>query len=325
MTECIVKQCTICLSKLAKYRCPKCEIETCSVDCVKAHKSQTGCNGIRKRDEYISKSEYDESAWISDLLLLQDTSQHVSLAKRKRNDYESKKHKFNQMDQENGFVVKDELVKRALTKNILLIRAPHGLSKRKSSHVSFRKRKAPQSTHASSDCMHPESVEFFWSVQVCVRNVQLVNESEESRTFYLHKLHEDVPMKEIISRSLKSIEKQKQSDDAECDDVSMCSVYIKAEKCRGKADAAESFRKLNPDQTLQQVLTGSVVYEVPFFLITTTEQYIEEPCDQCWENSVKYAQEILCVNKDSFQRPGEADDEVKTNAKCSVHACSNLN
>ena len=41
--------CSICKEVEHKYRCPKCSVLTCSLACVKAHKSEgLGCSGIKE-------------------------------------------------------------------------------------------------------------------------------------------------------------------------------------------------------------------------------------------------------------------------------------
>ena len=52
--------CAQCGTDVAKYRCPRCNIRTCSAGCVKAHKDDTGCTGKRDRTAYVSLREFDD-------------------------------------------------------------------------------------------------------------------------------------------------------------------------------------------------------------------------------------------------------------------------
>ena len=52
--------CAQCGTDVAKYRCPRCNIRTCSAGCVKAHKDDTGCTGKRDRTGYVSLREFDD-------------------------------------------------------------------------------------------------------------------------------------------------------------------------------------------------------------------------------------------------------------------------
>lgn len=44
--------CEMCSSLAAKYTCPGCEINTCSVNCVKEHKTTYDCDGKRNKTAY---------------------------------------------------------------------------------------------------------------------------------------------------------------------------------------------------------------------------------------------------------------------------------
>ncbi|KAI9504537.1 hypothetical protein BX070DRAFT_222347 [Coemansia spiralis] len=68
----IKEKCEICEESLAKYRCPGCLARTCSLQCSKRHKSNTGCSGKRDRTEFVKKAKYNENTLISDYSFLQD-------------------------------------------------------------------------------------------------------------------------------------------------------------------------------------------------------------------------------------------------------------
>ena len=52
--------CQVCSDKEAKYKCPACSIQTCSLDCVRKHKSDQRCPGKRPRSDHIRISEFDD-------------------------------------------------------------------------------------------------------------------------------------------------------------------------------------------------------------------------------------------------------------------------
>lgn len=52
-----LEKCEVCLGKKAIYTCPKCEVRTCSLDCVRTHKKELSCNGIRDKTKYIPKDK----------------------------------------------------------------------------------------------------------------------------------------------------------------------------------------------------------------------------------------------------------------------------
>lgn len=65
--------CCICSNQEFKYRCPGCQLKTCSLDCCKQHKIRFNCNGIRDKTKYVKISDFDQSTFISgnfDLVIL---------------------------------------------------------------------------------------------------------------------------------------------------------------------------------------------------------------------------------------------------------------
>jgi len=69
-------RCSLCQNH-AKYRCPRCALRTCSVDCVKAHKEVSGCTGIRDRTAYIALNKFTEMDLQSDYRLLEEAANVV--------------------------------------------------------------------------------------------------------------------------------------------------------------------------------------------------------------------------------------------------------
>eukprot|EP00208_Stichococcus_sp_RCC1054_P005978 CAMPEP_0206148042 /NCGR_PEP_ID=MMETSP1473-20131121/35395_1 /ASSEMBLY_ACC=CAM_ASM_001109 /TAXON_ID=1461547 /ORGANISM="Stichococcus sp, Strain RCC1054" /LENGTH=482 /DNA_ID=CAMNT_0053545227 /DNA_START=176 /DNA_END=1620 /DNA_ORIENTATION=- len=69
--------CTEC-GKDAKYTCPGCQAQTCSLPCSKGHKDRTKCTGKRKRTGYVPLNSYDEAILVSDFHLLQEAGVNLS-------------------------------------------------------------------------------------------------------------------------------------------------------------------------------------------------------------------------------------------------------
>jgi hypothetical protein len=57
--------CGFCSEQQAKYRCPRCGIQTCSLECSKGHKLKTGCKGQRDKTAMVRMAEFDENNLIS--------------------------------------------------------------------------------------------------------------------------------------------------------------------------------------------------------------------------------------------------------------------
>lgn len=59
------KLCHICKEKDWKYTCPRCLVHSCCMTCIKRHKLDTDCSGIRDKTSYVPLREYNESNMMS--------------------------------------------------------------------------------------------------------------------------------------------------------------------------------------------------------------------------------------------------------------------
>jgi len=66
-----LKSCEICDKNPSLYRCPRCFICTCSLQCCLAHK-QKGCNGKRDRAAYCALENFTDSQLASDYFFLEE-------------------------------------------------------------------------------------------------------------------------------------------------------------------------------------------------------------------------------------------------------------
>lgn len=57
-----VTVCTTCHDAPARYRCPACPSNTCSLACSKSHKTTTPCSGQRNRVGFIPRSKFDDAS-----------------------------------------------------------------------------------------------------------------------------------------------------------------------------------------------------------------------------------------------------------------------
>lgn len=56
--------CAICHTSVPQYKCPRCNIRTCSLACVKKHKSWSQCSGERDQTAYVPKSRLTTAAGV---------------------------------------------------------------------------------------------------------------------------------------------------------------------------------------------------------------------------------------------------------------------
>ncbi|OBZ90192.1 Box C/D snoRNA protein 1 [Choanephora cucurbitarum] len=78
------KLCQLCQLRDWIYTCPRCLIHTCSVECVKQHKQNSTCSGVRDKTSYVSLQKYTESNMMSDYTYLEDVSRQTDNFTRSR-------------------------------------------------------------------------------------------------------------------------------------------------------------------------------------------------------------------------------------------------
>lgn len=66
------------------YTCPRCLFHSCSLTCVKTHKTAKNCNGIRDKTAYVALQKYTESHMMSDYTYLEDVSRQSDNLTRSR-------------------------------------------------------------------------------------------------------------------------------------------------------------------------------------------------------------------------------------------------
>ena len=49
VTRIVKDLCQQCMVIEHKYKCPRCSFLTCSLTCVKVHKGETGCSGVKEK------------------------------------------------------------------------------------------------------------------------------------------------------------------------------------------------------------------------------------------------------------------------------------
>eukprot|EP00931_Biecheleriopsis_adriatica_P067328 TRINITY_DN41485_c0_g1_i1.p1 TRINITY_DN41485_c0_g1~~TRINITY_DN41485_c0_g1_i1.p1 ORF type:complete len:412 (-),score=107.65 TRINITY_DN41485_c0_g1_i1:27-1229(-) len=75
--------CQACGIAESRYRCPACDMRTCSAACVKAHKTVFGCTGKRSRAEMVAPlNAFTDNVLLRDYGLLEDVDSAVDRADR---------------------------------------------------------------------------------------------------------------------------------------------------------------------------------------------------------------------------------------------------
>ncbi|KAB7505962.1 Box C/D snoRNA protein 1 [Armadillidium nasatum] len=64
--------CQVCDENEAKFKCPRCELCSCSLLCVRKHKTENNCNGVRDRLKMMPKENMDNFTLLSDYRFLEE-------------------------------------------------------------------------------------------------------------------------------------------------------------------------------------------------------------------------------------------------------------
>lgn len=71
-------KCEVCNLNSAKYTCPKCEVKTCQLECLRIHKKELNCDGIRDKTKYIPLKQITESDLMNDYVFLESCTNYAS-------------------------------------------------------------------------------------------------------------------------------------------------------------------------------------------------------------------------------------------------------
>ncbi|KAF9088978.1 Box C/D snoRNA protein 1 [Mortierella sp. AD031] len=77
-----IVNCEVCGVVAAKYKCPGCFCQTCSLACSKQHKLDTTCSGVRSRIHFVERKQYTEQDMMSDYNFLEEVGRTVDNAAR---------------------------------------------------------------------------------------------------------------------------------------------------------------------------------------------------------------------------------------------------
>lgn len=109
------------------YRCPACNARSCSLDCVRKHKADTGCSGVRSKTEFRPMSDFDDATLARDYHFLESVIRDVDSGKRRLNDTEVPSARPGQK----LTPARHHLFKQAKERGIGLEMLPHGMQRQR--------------------------------------------------------------------------------------------------------------------------------------------------------------------------------------------------
>ncbi|XP_056388479.1 box C/D snoRNA protein 1 [Hyla sarda] len=121
--------CETCGSEEAKYKCPRCLKYSCSLPCVKKHKVDVTCSGVRDKTAFVPLSSFSDIHLLSDYRFLEDADRVADAAMRDALLPRQTTNKFCNF-----------LKNRARKQGIDLKLLPVGFSKRKANTTFFQKK-----------------------------------------------------------------------------------------------------------------------------------------------------------------------------------------
>ncbi|XP_072505027.1 box C/D snoRNA protein 1 isoform X3 [Notamacropus eugenii] len=124
-----MSSCETCGTEEAKYRCPRCMKCSCSLACVKKHKTELTCNGIREKTAFVSLKQFTEINLLSDYRFLEDVGRSADYIAR---DVFLKRPSTNR--------ILNYMKNRARRHNIDLRILPIGFTKRRENSTVFDKK-----------------------------------------------------------------------------------------------------------------------------------------------------------------------------------------
>lgn len=240
------KLCEECKQTEWKYKCPGCELRSCGLACVKAHKTRTGCSGKRDRTAFVPLAEFCDNVLVSDYNLLEEMLRQTESAKRARATLGLPKNEMHP--------AMKALQHQAKMRDTTLVYWPHGMSKRKSNSTFFdRKRK----------CIFWRIEWIFEGTDVRVVSARVDENStlESVVAKHLEPRADNVPMITELRHFCRR-------------EITEFKLYFQKEPCEGNTKV---FYELDMKDTVLSQLAHKTVYEFPVIHVAISADPIKFP------------------------------------------------
>jgi len=112
----------------ARYRCPACDVRSCSIACINKHKVSQACSGKRQAATFHAIGEFDDSVLHRDYQFLESVSRVIDSGKRSRPTCESSAPVHHT---ERLAPARHQLLQRARERTMWLELLPHGMQRQR--------------------------------------------------------------------------------------------------------------------------------------------------------------------------------------------------
>uniref|UniRef100_A0A8C9VX21 Box C/D snoRNA protein 1 n=1 Tax=Scleropages formosus TaxID=113540 RepID=A0A8C9VX21_SCLFO len=232
-----LQSCEACGTEEAKYRCPACLKHSCSLFCVKKHKSESGCTGARDKTAFAPISKFDEMNMLSDYRFLEDTARVADSVSR---DFGHLPHHRSQ---------KVRIMKRAAYKFSMELKfLPNGFTKRRENSTFFQK----------------GLQQFFWHVKLLF--------PQSSSEYTERRVPDNRTLKEILTPYIhptesEPVKRQKLKMYVHATFENVC-VFMKVENRRSNS---LRYHELSLLETLQDNLRNKTIIEYPVLHVVLSD------------------------------------------------------
>ncbi|XP_048005991.1 box C/D snoRNA protein 1 [Leguminivora glycinivorella] len=293
--------CEVCGSKEAQYTCPKCEVKTCCLNCVRLHKMELKCDGIRDRTKFIRVKDFTDRDLLSDYRLLEECARFVYGVKR------DEKKRFTRIDKD----------------------LPVHLFKLK---MAARDRGIALQFLAQNFTRHSlNTTRYNYKTNLISWRVEWIfpNAEPDMVKFVDEKCLETKRLSELLDKYLdvnaEPFEGSKALTYYKSVGFNGVKVLLRAEKVKG---CSRKFFELDPSETLAENLSGKCIVEFPlvfvvlkdhaynFDIITPEDEFEEEqPATESPQVQEPRRKRPLLTEKVALEKQKEIQKEIKEDKK----------
>ena len=275
--------CQVCNELTAKYTCPRCKLNSCSLNCSKSHKARDNCNGERDRVAFVPLNEYTEGTLLDDYALLEDTKRRVEgigkaafkdkilTTNYNQNQNHSSNNRNNNGNNSKFKYNNDDFKAR----NLKWAFADQGIELRCSPLGMERRRK--NTTHIDS-----KTREIKFTIEVIIQN---------NNPHFLNHVYQSTKVSFLLSKRCN------------IQDISKFNVYVKSQD--GK------YVLINKDDELIEGLRGCTIIDFPILIVT------EETLPEIWRQQIQMNENSSDTSSDTSS-DSSSDSDTDSDSSISI-------